>query len=407
MMKIWRIAYRDLNRNRRRSILTLVAVALGLGLLVLMAGIVDGELDGIMQNSIHLQTGHLQIRDESYEEEKLSLKWEDLLENPQSLLDQLANVEGIRAAAPVLWSSGMLGAREDNIGVRVFGMDTSAETSLPFKEGIIAGEYLSMDDREGLLIGKPMAESLNLSPGDQVSLLVSTADEQPDEALFTIRGLYCTGVPVYDESTILLPLDKAQSFTRTENHASAIVILLEDQDDADILASALEAPQFQVLTWREMNQILLDAAQMSISFMTLLNLVVLAVVAVIIANTLLMSVFERFREMGILAALGMKGRQILSMFLMEAFILGVIGILLGVLLGGLGIGYFAKYGIDISDMAGTTSAAMPVSSTIYAQFPVNDVVSLSVTGLVITMLAALYPSWMASRLEPIEALRAQ
>jgi ABC-type lipoprotein release transport system permease subunit len=407
MLKIWRIAYRDLNRNRRRSILTLVAVALGLGLLVVMAGIVDGELDGIMQNSIHLQTGHLQIRDESYEEEKLSLKWEDLLENPQALLDQLANIEGIRAAAPVLWASGMLGTREDNVGVRVFGMDTSAETSLPFKEGITAGEYLSMDDREGLLIGKPMAENLNLSPGDQVSLLVSTANEQPDEALFTIRGLYSTGVPVYDESTILLPLDKAQSFTRTENHASAIFILLEDQDYADILAPALEAPQFQILTWREMNQVFLDAAQMSISFMMLLNLVVLAVVAVIIANTLLMSVFERFREMGILAALGMKGRQILSMFLMEAFILGVVGILLGVLLGGLGIGYFAKYGIEIGDMAGTTSAAMPVSSTIYAHFPVNDVVSLSVTGLVITMLAALYPSWMASRLEPIEALRAQ
>ncbi|MGD9093629.1 MAG: FtsX-like permease family protein, partial [Anaerolineales bacterium] len=403
----WRIAYRDLNRNRRRSILTLIAVALGLGLLVVMAGLVAGELDGIMQNSIHLQTGHMQIRATSYEEGKQSLKWEDLLENPQILADQIEKIEGVKAAAPVLWASGVLGTREDNVGVRIYGIDTEAVTSSPFRDGIIAGEYLATDDREGLLIGGVLADSLNLHPGDQVSLLVSTADEHPDEALFTIRGLYSTGVPVYDETTLFLPLDKAQSFTRTENHASIIFILLDEQDYADTLAATLEAPQYQVLTWRDMNRVLLDALQMSNAFMTLLNLVVLAVVGVVIANTLLMAVFERVRDMGVLAALGMKGRQILTMFLLQALTLGVVGILIGILLGSIGIGYLAKFGLVIGDAAGTGSAAMPISSTIYAQFPLRDIIILSATGLVITMLAALYPSWLASRLEPIEALRAQ
>jgi ABC-type lipoprotein release transport system permease subunit len=396
-----------LNRNRRRSILTLIAVALGLGLLVVMAGLVAGELDGIMQNSIHLQTGHMQIRATSYEEGKQSLKWEDLLENPQILADQIEKIEGVKAAAPVLWASGVLGTREDNVGVRIYGIDTEAVTSSPFRDGIIAGEYLATDDREGLLIGGVLADSLNLHPGDQVSLLVSTADEHPDEALFTIRGLYSTGVPVYDETTLFLPLDKAQSFTRTENHASIIFILLDEQDYADTLAATLEAPQYQVLTWRDMNRVLLDALQMSNAFMTLLNLVVLAVVGVVIANTLLMAVFERVRDMGVLAALGMKGRQILTMFLLQALTLGVVGILIGILLGSIGIGYLAKFGLVIGDAAGTGSAAMPISSTIYAQFPLRDIIILSATGLVITMLAALYPSWLASRLEPIEALRAQ
>jgi ABC-type lipoprotein release transport system permease subunit len=407
MLTIWRIAYRDLSRNRRRSILTLIAVALGLGLLVVMAGLVAGELDGIMQNSIHLQTGHMQIRATSYEEGKQSLKWEDLLENPQILADQIEKIEGVKAAAPVLWASGVLGTREDNVGVRIYGIDTEAVTSSPFRDGIIAGEYLATDDREGLLIGGVLADSLNLHPGDQVSLLVSTADEHPDEALFTIRGLYSTGVPVYDETTLFLPLDKAQSFTRTENHASIIFILLDEQDYADTLAATLEAPQYQVLTWRDMNRVLLDALQMSNAFMTLLNVVVLAVVGVVIANTLLMAVFERVRDMGVLAALGMKGRQILTMFLLQALTLGVVGILIGILLGSIGIGYLAKFGLVIGDAAGTGSAAMPISSTIYAQFPLRDIIILSATGLVITMLAALYPSWLASRLEPIEALRAQ
>jgi ABC-type lipoprotein release transport system permease subunit len=407
MLTIWKIAYRDLSRNRRRSILTLVAVALGLGLLVLMAGIVAGELGGIMENSIRLQTGHLQIRAESYEEEKQSLKWEHLLENPQGLADQIKTVAGVRSAAPVLWASGMLGTREDNVGVRIFGIDTQAETSLPIIEGLTAGETLSPDDRGGLLIGETLADSLGLSPGDTVNLLVSTADEKPEEAIFTIRGLYSTGVPAYDEATIFLPLDKAQSFTRTEDHASAIILLLDDQDYAATLAPALEAPQLQVLTWQEMNQVLLDAAQMSTGFMSMLNLVVLAVVAVIIANTLLMAVFERFREMGILASLGMKGRQILAMFMLEALTLGVVGILLGVLVGSIGVGYFAKYGLAIGETANVGSATMPLSTVIYAEFPTQEMISLSLMSLFITLLAALYPAWLASRLEPIEALRAQ
>jgi ABC-type lipoprotein release transport system permease subunit len=214
-------------------------------------------------------------------------------------------------------------------------------------------------------------------------------------------------VPAYDEATLFLPLDKAQSFTRTEDHASAIILLLDDQDYAATLAPALEAPQLQVLTWQEMNQVLLDAAQMSTGFMSMLNLVVLAVVAVIIANTLLMAVFERFREMGILASLGMKGRQILAMFMLEALTLGVVGILLGVLVGSIGVGYFAKYGLAIGETANVGSATMPLSTVIYAEFPTQEMISLSLMSLFITLLAALYPAWLASRLEPIEALRAQ
>jgi ABC-type antimicrobial peptide transport system permease subunit len=134
---------------------------------------------------------------------------------------------------------------------------------------------------------------------------------------------------------------------------------------------------------------------------------VLAVVAVVIANTLLMSVFERTREMGILAALGMKGRQILTMFIMEAGMLGIIGIILGIMLGSVGVYYLATQGWNLGETASVASAEIAYGEIIYARFAPEETLNLSIVAMVIILLASLYPAWMASRLEPIDALRAQ
>jgi ABC-type lipoprotein release transport system permease subunit len=388
--------------------LTLVAVALGLGLLVVTSGLIEGSVYGAIENNIRVQSGHVQIRDESYEEDKVSLKWEDLLDDPQGLTAQAQELPEVRAVTPVLWASGILATSEQSVGVRVFGIDPVSQVNNPFEEGVVAGEFLAADDRTGILIGRRLAESLGVAAGDDISLLINTSDEQPDEAIFTIRGLYDTGIPAYDETTIFLPLAKAQAFTRAGERASAIVILLHEnqKENAGEIASALRAPGLTVLTWRDLNQVILQAVEISMGILYLMYLVVLAVVAVVIANTLLMAVFERTREMGILAALGMKGRQILAMFVLEAGILGVIGIILGILVGSLGVYYLATEGWHIGDLANMASAEIAYGDTIYARFSWSDTAALSIASLAITLLASLYPAWFAARMEPIEALKA-
>jgi ABC-type lipoprotein release transport system permease subunit len=406
--KLWMIAYRDLGRNRRRSVLTLVAVALGIALLITMSALMEGAVGGSLDNSIRLQTGHVQVREESYDEDEVSLEWEDLLNDPQGLATQAQALESVRVATPVLWANGMVTARDESVGVQVYGIDPPSEAHAPIRDGLVAGEFLAPDDRGGILIGKRLADSLGLTVGGQVSLLVSTADQQPDEAVFTIRGLYSTGVASYDETTVFLPLSKAQAFTRTGERASAIRILLDDREEANAVAATLRAPERSVLTWRDLNKVLLQAMEQGAIFMQLMYLVVLAVVAVVIANTLLMAVFERTREMGILAALGMKGRQILLMFVLEAGTLGLAGIALGIVLGGMGVAYLTTVGLPIGEAAaaGEASSIITYGNILYARFSPSDMVSLSIAELIITLLASLYPAWLAARLEPIEALRA-
>ncbi len=407
MRQLWKIAYRDLARNRRRSLLTLVAVALGVAMLVTLTGLYAGAIEGSIANNIRLQTGHLQLREESYDEDKVTLAWEDLLDNAEELAAQVQAVDGVAAASPVLWASGIVSTREDSLGVRVVGIDPLSDLHESVRDGVVVGEFLQPDDRSGVLMGQRLAESLGLTVGDQVSLLVNTSNQQADEATFTVRGLYATGVPSYDDIMVFLPLSKAQAFTRTEGRASAIVALLEDREHADAIAAALRTPGFTVLTWRDMNQVILQAVETSMGITYLMYLIVLAVVAVVIANTLLMSVFERVREMGILAALGMKGRQILGMFLLEAGTLGLVGVLLGVLVGSLGVLYLATVGLHIGEMATVASAEVAYGEVIYGEFDLEGMLGLSVGAMVIILVASLYPAWFAARLEPIDALRGQ
>ncbi len=407
MFRLWRIAIRDLGRNKRRSALTLIAVMMGLALLIALHSFEMGAMQGSIENNIRVQSGHVQVRGESYDQDKVSLKWEDLLEEPLGLAAQAQTLADVRGAAPVLWAGGILATVEESVGVRVFGIDPLSEMAAPFREDLV-GEFLTPDDRGGVLISQRLANNLRLAAGDDVSLLINTSGEQPDEATFTIRGLYDTRLPGFDEATIFLPLAKAQAFTRAGERASAVVVLLHDQEDADAVAAALRAPGLDVLTWRDLNQMMLQAMESSMGILYLLYLVVLAIVAVVVANTLLMSVFERTREMGILAALGMKGRQIMAMFVLEAATLGAIGVILGVLLGSLGVYYMATEGIYLGDIdiANTVSVDIAYGETMYAAFQWADTAVLSIVCWIIMLLASLYPAWFATRKEPIDALRA-
>jgi ABC-type lipoprotein release transport system permease subunit len=403
--KLWVIAYRDLGRNRRRSILSLIAVALGLALLIVMNGYIAGVTDEAMQNEIRLRSGHVQIRADSYEEEQVSLQWEDLLEDPEPFAARASALPEVRAAAPVLWASGILNTVDDSVGLRIYGIDPTSPIYAPIQEAMVAGEFLTPNDRGGVLLGKRLADSMGITLGQDVNLTIINADGQPDEANFTVRGLFDTGIYSYDESAIFMPLSRAQAFTRTDGHASTITMLLNRQEDADRVAAALQGSDITTLTWRDVNQAFLQVMDASKAFYWLLDIIVMLIVAVVIANTLLMAVFERIREMGILAALGMKGRQIMLMFLLEAAILGLAGIVVGVVLGSAGVAYLATVGLHIGDL-GSTASGIALSETVHARFVPATFASLSFGTLATILLASLYPAWFAIRREPAEALRA-
>ena len=184
-----------------------------------------------------------------------------------------------------------------------------------------------------MLIGKTLADKLGLGSGDTITLLVNTSNGSVEQQIFTIRGIYSTDTPSYDESTVFLPMAKAQAFSQAGNHASAIFILLKDRSQTDAVAAALQSNQYTVLTFDQMNPLIVTLDTYANSFMIVLYLIVLAITATVIVNTLVMSVFERTREIGIPAAVGMKSSWIMAMFSIEFVFLAVGGIVLGLAVG--------------------------------------------------------------------------
>lgn len=400
-MNYFKLAYRNLGRHRRRTFLSGLALALGTALLMFIAAFFQGEMRSSMETTLRLNTGHIQIQDADYDPDKLSVAWEYLIENPDQAAAQVEALDPVLTATPRLMASGIVSVSDESVGVQIMGIVPDSEANDPYRT-LTSGEFITADDREGILIGLPLAESLNLGVGDQINLLVNTSDGDVDEQQFTIRGIFTTGTSAYDKGIVFLPIAKAQAFSGAGDRASMIFILLKDREQADEVAAAIQGGGYQVKTWEQMNELLVLINDFSDAYLVIINLIILGVTATVITNTLLLSVFERTREIGILSAIGMKGRQIINLFLAEASLLALGGITAGGLMGWALSAYFGRIGVYFGDLG--LSQDMLLTDRIYPLLLLDDAVNLIITAFLITVLASLYPARMAARMEPVEAL---
>ena len=404
MLQLLKMSFRDLGRNRRRTFFSALAVSVGLAILILMASVVEGEMGTAVQGAILLQSGHIQVRAANYDENKSSLKWQDLVLNPDQVAAQIAALPQVKSATPRLFASGFLTAGNESAGARIYGIDPQSSGNDLYRQGLLSGSFLTADDSAGVLIGKPVADKLHLKAGDNVSLSVNTSNGDVTEQTFVVRGIYSTGTNSFDGTTIFLPLAKAQAITQTQNHASAIVVMLKDISNTDSVAASLKGSGLKVFTWKDLNTLILGWETTANSYISILYLIILAITASVIINTLIMSVYERTREIGILSAIGMRGARIMGLFLVESALLAAGGVLMGVVLGLMSVFLFNIKGFYIGNMGLT---GFMVANTIFAKLTLSSMINLSILTFIVTILAGLYPAIMASRLQPVEALRAE
>jgi ABC-type lipoprotein release transport system permease subunit len=402
--RFFSIAYRNLARNGRRTMLTGLAVALGLVVVFAMSSLIDGMMGTMLADSIRMSSGHLQIRNANYDEDKGSLLADDLLQDGEAWAAQAETIPQVKSAAPVLWNGGLLSTPQESVGIQILGIDTEDAFHDPIREGIVEGEYLKNDDRGRVLVGKLLADQMGITVGQRVSVAASHASGQGQEGIFTVAGLVDTGYPSVDHHRIILNMAQAQSFSGVGDRFSSLILMLYDADDTDTVAAMYDDPGLRVYTWEELNKLILDSVETGIFFYYILYGIVFLAVAVIIANTLLMSVFSRAREIGILGSLGMNRRQITLLFLIEGILLAILGVIFGWILGLGLVAYMTYVGITYPAEVVTMVEGFVMGTTIYGGFAWGEFIALSLMLLVIVSLVSLYPAWYAARMEPVEAL---
>jgi ABC-type lipoprotein release transport system permease subunit len=406
MSKAIPLAWRNMWRNWRRTMIALVAIVLGTILLLFFDAMIKGSDQAIFGNAVRLYGGNLQVHASGFRAKANRLPLLPL-EDAEAVLQAARAQPDVMVAAMRIATAGIVSSRGNALPVAITAIEPATEAPLSLQaEHITQGRFLSDEDGDALLIGQALADRLEVGLGDRIILLGRSRNEQMRQHTMTIVGIYDLNTPEVEKGIVFIPLGEGQTLYNLRGQATEVAIFLQQVGGEDSTMSALQAqlPSYEVDSWQTLRPEIRQTLDTKLAFTSFIGLVVLVIAGIGILNLMLMAVFERTREMGVLAALGMKGRQIMGLFLLEGVFIGVIGALLGCGLGALLIGLVGQVGIDLSAASGMGEVGALMGNRLYPAITLADVLGRGVLVIVIAALASLYPAWQAARKEPAQAL---
>jgi ABC-type lipoprotein release transport system permease subunit len=407
----FRLGWRNLKRNRRRTWITASTVALAVLLLQFSTALLIGVEQQSFDNLINYQTGHAKIYADGYFEERDEFPLDYTFEDGGALQADIEAIPGVAAATPRLTFQAQLSNGMDQIpclgvGIRIQGSDSDV---FRIPQSVVDGEYLA-DDDEGILLGSGIAEIFEVGAGDWLTVLAKTQYGAYEALDLPIVGLIGTGNPLIDRNSFLVPLPTAQYILDMEGAATEMAVRFSatarEAGTLERLESTIEASgAFDVKGWREMESDFMALVQAKRMGQVIFLGIFLILAVVGITNTILMAAYERTREIGMLMAIGLRGTGIRRLFLVEGALTGLIGGAIGSLIALGLIVWLASVGIDFAALYGDMDIGYPVKDTLY---PALNLPILAVGWLFTGFLAAiasLYPAARASHSRPVEALR--
>lgn len=399
------LALRNLSRQRRRTYTALGAIGFGVVAMLLAGGFVEWTFWGMREGAIQSRLGHIQVTRPGYFEagsaDPLAYLLPDRLEEEINL-DAIPAVEVV---SPRLVFSGLISHGDLTIGFTGEGVDPEKDAALSKHLTIIAGDRLSPDDVNGMLLGGGLAVNLGVTVGDTVVLLATTRSGGLNGVEGAVRGLFHSASKTFDDSALRLPIDTARQLLRVSG-AHKWVMLLDETEHTDAVLQALETryPEsksgLEFTPWHALADFYNKTVKLLSKQMLIVRVVIAVIIILSISNTLVMSVLERTGEIGTLMAIGFRRRNILQLFINEGLLLGIIGGLLGVIIG-----------FVLAKIISAIGIPMPPPPGMEVGFTGRILVSwqLAAGALVLAVTTALfgsiYPAWKASHLEIVDALR--
>jgi len=404
---LFRLALRNLGRNRRRSLLTLSAMVVSSALLILALGVFSGMLQDMLSTATEQYSGHLVISVPGYQDDR------DMFANfaaDPGLLTRLEQQPEVVAATPRLRAFGLVSHASSSYPAELLGIDPSREARVTsLQEHLRAGAPLAGSDGDGALIGAGLAKKLGVVPGDELVFLTQAADGSIGNDLLRVRGVFQTGDTGHDNSLLLVPLAWLQRVTALPGRLHEIAVRSAVPLQAAELRPVLQQLVGDALQVRDWGELLPEMHEAIASFDVSRMIVVLILYIATglgILNTFFMSVMERTREFGILMAIGMRPLRIRLLVLLESLLLGLLSLAVGVGLGLLLTWYMQTRGIDLSGwITPVTYAGGTILPRLHAVFDPANFTIPALLLLMICLAAGFLPANRAAKLSPVEALR--
>ncbi len=406
-MMLTKLAFRNLFRNFKRTILSVLTVVVGVMGLIMAYGMVRGVEDTFIRVDIDTDFGHLRVMKKGYLKEEENMPLDILVQEPQKTVQAIQKKWPKATVFQRIIFTAELGDGVNTIRCRGIALPAeAAEKAYRFsqyarkKRKLVKGE-------NSLYIGADLAKTFKKEVGDRLTLVVRTQAGSLNALDFTIRDVLSVGNMLVDSMSIYVSMETGRKLLQMPKGAVDVIARLPSRKDsvaAAAVAGSVSSKNFP-RTWQHKAQEIIDLQQMRRKIFNIMIALILLVAAIGIANTLLMSGYERRGEIGLMMAQGMRSGWIMRMFAMEAGALGLFGSLVGAAIGSAGALYFKAYGFTIPAGTGYEEVTtMSVASTIYFSFSVDLVITAIIVGVVVSVLGSLWPAWRITRLEPRDVL---
>ena len=403
-MLILKLAFRNLFRNTRRTLLTCILVSSSLVALILVDGLVLGATDIMIGGITHTLEGEAQVYRSGFRD---NLEADLYIENPEPIMATLAADAGVMGYAPRVLVGGMVASSYNTTGGLIYGVDYRQEENVSLiREAIIEGSYLTGGDRE-ILIGKPMAELLEVEIGDRIILTAATVNTNDiAQELFRVSGIFEFGPDEMDETYVFINLPKAQGFLGMENHLHQIAIRFHDREDSRNrqlpLLQSLNQGNIEARGWLDLQPAFGAMIDMTNYSTAIVGAILFLLTSLGVINSMFMAIYERIYEFGVAKAIGTRPGQIISLVLVEALLLALLSCAAGIVIGYLANHYFSIHGVPMGEFE---AAGVAIRGNVETRVALYQYINFPFYVTLLTLVAALYPAWFASRIVPTQALQ--
>jgi ABC-type lipoprotein release transport system permease subunit len=401
-----RLAWRNIWRHRRRTLIVVLAIGIMMWMMMLYDGLIAGFQQAIYGNALKVLGGNIQIHAVGYQAKEGQNPLLPL-ENDQAVLDAVLAQPQVVGASRRINTGGLATNAEGAFAVVITGIEPEKELPVNLVgQKVIAGRYLTAADQDMAYIGKGLATAMDIKVGDRFTLTGRAAHEQMRPRTMTVVGIYDLGMADIEKRTVYISLAEAQDLYGLTGQCTEVVVSLKQlgQEAAVIKNVQSSLPNYELTSWQKSFPELENVIRTKSTAMNIFSYIMLVIVGIGILNLLLMAVYERTREIGVLGALGLKPRNISVLFLLEGGMLGLVGLVFGVALGLVLNFAFSKIGFDYSAFTGLTSYTALISGRVYSTLGLENLGWHALAVIIIAVFAAFYPAYEAAQNEPARSL---